>query len=135
MNTGFDKSEHIFESLITEGTPRDLEIKEVVINVEKAFDKLHIDNWEIVKGVSISYKDSIEDRPLLGRVLCYSDDDIRIEYDTRFTNLVVEKDMLAKYCPQYPGLKKTLIHELAHIAMWSLTGDLRQPATRLLDVD
>ncbi|MFH0820347.1 MAG: hypothetical protein V1908_01090 [Candidatus Peregrinibacteria bacterium] len=33
----------------------------------------------------------------------------------------------------FPGVRQTLKHELAHIAMWSVTGLSRQPAVRLID--
>ena len=72
---------------------------------------------------------------MLGRVEVH-DGSIEITYDQRFSSPESEATLveeLQQSGKDYPGMQQTLKHELAHIAMWSVTGLQRQPATRLID--
>jgi len=108
----------------------DLSMSELVA----AFKTLGIDHWKLPE-VAIKFVESYDADAVLGHVEIHTDG-IDVVFDQRFadpeTEAVLVKTLHASG-KDYPGMQKTLKHELAHIAMWSITGMERQPATRLLD--
>lgn len=104
-----------------------------IFELKTAFQALGIENWKLPK-VKIKFVGS-EDEAVLGRVEVH-DGSVEITYDQRFSSPESEVTLveeLRQAGKDYPGMQQTLKHELAHVAMWSVTGLQRQPATRLID--
>jgi len=128
---------------VSEQSPKELEInspeKEGFIESEtleefsNGFELLGIENWQ-PPNVSIKF---IEPEKTIG--LSYTEvkeDEINIIYDKRFiTENEDDDNSLLSQLKQtdFPGVQQVFKHELAHVTMWSVTGQERQPAIRLLD--
>ncbi|MBI5122378.1 hypothetical protein HZA75_00805 [Candidatus Roizmanbacteria bacterium] len=108
-------------------------VDRAIFELKTAFQTLGIENWKL-PDIKIKFVES-EGEAVLGRVEVH-DGSVEITYDQRFSSpeseatLVEELQQSGKDCP---GMQQTLKHELAHVAMWSVTGLQRQPATRLVD--
>lgn len=108
-------------------------VDRAIFELKTAFQTLGIENWKLPE-IKIKFVESVGEA-VLGRVEVH-DGSIEITYDQRFSSpkseatLVEELHQAGK---DYPGMQQTLKHELAHVAMWSVTGLQRQPATRLVD--
>lgn len=104
-----------------------------IFELKTAFQTLGIENWKLPE-IKIKFVKS-EDEAVLGRVEVH-DGSVEITYDQRFSSPESEATLvkeLQKSGKDYPGMQQTLKHELAHVAMWSVTGLQRQPATKLVD--
>ncbi len=102
-----------------------------------AFKSLGIDNYKLPK-IEIKFVESEDPvNPVLGKVeIVHKDGSVEIFYDKRFSNEESAEEIIKEVrekCSDYPSMEQTLKHELAHVAMWSITGLNRQPATRLID--
>ncbi len=102
-----------------------------------AFKSLGIDNFKLPK-IKIKFVESENiEYPVLGRVgEVHQDGSVAIFYDKRFSNKESAEEIIKEVREKqgdYPSMEQTLKHELAHVAMWSITGLDRQPATRLID--
>lgn len=109
-------------------------INEALRKLEWAFKTLEINNWQLPK-IKIEFTPEPTEPPSLGRVEVLGDE-IIILFDQRFSTTETETELvksLQESGRDYPGMEQTLKHELAHIAMWSITGLEKQPATRLID--
>lgn len=108
-------------------------VDRAIFELKTAFQTLGIENWKLPE-IKIKFVES-EDEAELGRVEVHNGS-VEITYDQRFSSpeseatLVEELHQAGK---DYPGMQQTLKHELAHVAMWSVTSLQRQPATRLVD--
>lgn len=61
---------------------------------------------------------------------------VEIAFDDRLRTAEKEREFVRELHASgvdFPGTEQTLVHELGHIALWSVTGMDRQPATRLVD--
>ncbi len=108
-------------------------VDRAIFELKTAFQTLGIENWKLPE-IKIKFVES-EDKAVLGRVEVH-DGSVEIAYDQRFSSPESEATLveeLHQSGKEYPGMQQTLKHELAHVAMWSVTGLQRQPATRLLD--
>ncbi|KKW44838.1 MAG: hypothetical protein UY95_C0015G0010 [Parcubacteria group bacterium GW2011_GWA2_56_7] len=104
-----------------------------IFELKTAFQTLGIENWKLPE-IKIQFIES-KDEAVLGRVEVHNGS-IEITYDQRFSSPESEATLvkeLRQSGKDYPGMQQTLKHELAHVAMWSVTGLQRQPATRLVD--
>lgn len=104
-----------------------------IFELKTAFQTLGIENWKLPE-IKIKFVES-KDEAELGRVEV-NNDSVEIIYDQRFSSPESEATLveeLQQSDKDYPGMQQTLKHELAHVAMWSVTGLQRQPATRLID--
>jgi len=109
-------------------------VEETLESLKTSFEKLEVENWEIPEEVEIVFKEK-EETPLLGNVET-ENNNLVIVYDERFSTEEGDEQYtqeLREKGIDYPGMKETLKHELAHVTMWSLTGIERQPSTRLID--
>lgn len=108
-------------------------VDRAIFELKTAFQTLGIENWKLPE-IKIKFVES-EDEAVLGRVEVHGNS-IEIAYDKRFSSPESEATLveeLHRSGKDYPGMRQTLKHELAHVAMWSVTGLQRQPATRLID--
>ena len=105
--------------------------REAVQSLEKAFKLLGLGNLELPR-TSVQF----------GLLSGMGQTEIglnfkHVVFDRAFKTQEGEKKFIKNHLKSkdidYPGFTCALKHELAHIAMWSLTGLDRQPATRLLD--
>ncbi len=132
----FEQKENLNENLKCSKRPE--VVNEVIENLDVSFEKLGIENWTIPETEIIFKKPTQEQKPLLGRVEVENEKSV-IFFDTAFSTKQGEEKYTKELNEEgmdYPGMvgkKGTLKHELAHIAMWSVTGIDRQPATRLID--
>jgi len=104
-----------------------------IFELKTAFQTLGIENWKLPE-IKIKFVES-EGEAVLGRVEIH-DGCVEITYDQRFSSPELETTLveeLRQSGKDYPGMQQTLKHELAHVAMWSVTGLQRQPATRIVD--
>lgn len=104
-----------------------------IFELKTAFQTLGIEDWKLPE-IKVKFVKS-KDEAVLGRVEVH-DDSVEITYDQRFSSPESEATLveeLQRSGKDYPGMQQTLKHELAHVAMWSVTGLQRQPATRLVD--
>ena len=104
-----------------------------IFELKTAFQTLGIENWKLPE-IKVKFVES-KDEAALGRVEVHNDS-VEIIYDQRFSSPESEATLveeLRQAGNDYPGMQQTLKHELAHVAMWSVTALQRQPATRLID--
>ncbi|PIR94681.1 hypothetical protein COT97_00270 [Candidatus Falkowbacteria bacterium CG10_big_fil_rev_8_21_14_0_10_39_11] len=104
-----------------------------VFELKKSFQTLGIEDWALPE-IKVKFVEATG-APILGNVEVHSDG-VEIIFDQRFSSMEDEKNLVDELHLEgmdYPGMQQTLKHELAHVAMWSVTGLQRQPATRLLD--
>ncbi len=98
-----------------------------------AFERLNIPYPNLPK-IEVRFVNS-QDRPELGRTFVDAQS-VQILFDSRFVTQEQE-DVLANELKadglEYPGMAQVLTHEAGHIALWSVLGTGRRPATRLLD--
>ncbi|MCX6786108.1 MAG: hypothetical protein NTZ18_04665 [Candidatus Komeilibacteria bacterium] len=109
-------------------------VSQAIFELKQSFAALGIDKWKL-PAVKIKFLET-QGEAVLGRVGKVTANEVEIEYDKQFSSIELEGlliEGLKNSGVNYPGMKQTLKHELAHIAMWSVTGLERQPATRLLD--
>lgn len=102
-----------------------------------SFETLGIENVKL-PNVTIEFVVSENNEfPELGRVgEAHEDGSVVIYYDQRFKDPAEAEKLVQEIRDSgkdYPGFEQTLKHELAHVAMWSVTRLERQPATRLID--
>lgn len=112
---------------------RQTTVDHAVASVETAFHTIGLTSFDLPE-VKIKFVKSRED-PVLGQVNV-DKNGVEIAFDKRFSTQEAEARVLAELQREgldYPGMQQALKHELAHIAMWSITGISRQPATRLID--
>lgn len=98
-----------------------------------AFERLNISYPKLPK-IEVKFVES-HDRPELGRTFVDAQS-VQILFDSRFATQEQEDalvDELRAGGLEYPGMVKVLTHEAGHIALWSVLGTGRRPATRLLD--
>jgi hypothetical protein len=105
-------------------------VDQAIVGLETAFETLGIENWSLPE-IKIKFTET-EGEPILGRVEVHNGK-AEILFDQAFSSPESEAALMEKLDKDYPGMLQTLKHELAHIAMWSVTGKDRQPATRLID--
>jgi len=108
-------------------------VDRAIFELKTAFQTLGIENWKLPE-IKIKFVES-EGEAVLGRVEVHKGS-IEITYDQRFSSPESEATLveeLRQSGKNYPGMQQTLKHELAHVAMWSVTGLQRQSATRLVD--
>jgi len=108
-------------------------VDQAIFELKQSLANLGIDNWKLP---AIKIKFLQEDEAVLGRVGKVTSEEVEIEYDNKFSSNQHEQELIKELKLKgidYPGMKETLKHELAHVAMWSVTGLDRQPSTRLLD--
>ncbi len=108
-------------------------VDQAIFELKSAFQKLGIDKWKLPE-TSIKFVE-FNDEAALGHVEVH-DTGVEIVFDRRFASPESENSLVEeihKSGIDYPGMQQTLKHELAHVAMWSVTGLQRQPATRLID--
>ena len=108
-------------------------VDQAIFELRTAFQTLGIESWKL-PNIKIKFIES-EGEAVLGRVEVH-DGSVEITYDKRFSSPESEATLVEKLQQSgkdYPGMQQTLKHELAHVAMWSVTGLQRQPATRLVD--
>lgn len=75
------------------------------------------------------------DRPELGRTFVDTRS-VQVFFDSRFVTQEQEDALVNKLREgglEYPGMVQVLTHEAGHIALWSVLGNGKRPATRLLD--
>lgn len=102
-------------------------------DLKRGFEKLGIKDWRLPK-FKIKFVDG-GGTPELGRTEV-TDKDVNLVFDARFATKQGEDKIVGELKARgidYPGMRKTLTHELAHVSMWSVTKLDRQPAIRLLD--
>lgn len=107
-------------------------VDRAILELKIAFQTLGIDNWKLPE-IKVKFMESNE--AILGRVEMH-DGSVEILFDQKFSSPESEAELvqeLHQSGKDYPGMQQTLKHELAHVAMWSVTGLQRQPATRLFD--
>ncbi|MBU2523602.1 hypothetical protein KKG71_00210 [Patescibacteria group bacterium] len=111
-------------------------VDRAIFELKTAFQTLGIKNYQLPQ-VKIKFIESEnQGNPERGRVgHVHEDGSVEIYYDLRFSHKdsaeTLENEI--QKTSSYPGFQQTLKHELAHVAMWSVTGLQRQPATRLID--
>jgi hypothetical protein len=108
-------------------------VDRAIFELKIAFQTLGIESWKLPE-IKIKFVES-ENEAVLGQVEVH-DGSVEIAYDQRFSSPESEATLVEKLRQagkDYPGMQQTLKHELAHVAMWSVTGLQRQPATRLID--
>lgn len=125
-----DKSENI------ECPERPEVVKQAFFELQQSLVALGIDKWSL-PNIKIKFLET-QGKEVLGRVGKVTENEVEIEYDKQFSSketecLLIEKLKNSDRKIEYPGMVQTLKHELAHVAMWSITGLERQPATKLLD--
>ena len=68
-----------------------------------------------------------------GRTRVHGDGSVEVVFDERLATSEGESLLNPELGPEFPGFEQVLMHEVGHMALWSVTGMPRQPATRLLD--
>ncbi len=98
-----------------------------------AFERLNI-SYPDLPEIEVKFVDS-PDQPELGRT--YVDmRSAQVLFDSRFAAQAQEDVLVNKLREgglEYPGMIQVLTHEAGHIALWSVLGNGKRPATRLLD--
>ncbi|MBL7058246.1 hypothetical protein ISS03_02820 [Patescibacteria group bacterium] len=100
----------------------------------KGLKLLDIQNWKL-PNIIIKFAKTENSNPIKGRTEV-KNDEICVIFDKRFIEETEgDENSLLNQLKQggYPGVDQVLKHELAHIGMWSVTEQERQPAIRLLD--
>ncbi|MGI5897805.1 MAG: hypothetical protein ACOX6Q_01430 [Candidatus Dojkabacteria bacterium] len=119
---------------------------ETIVNtlhqLDTSLNTLGIDTYDL-PNTKILFKENEasnegKENLLLGHVEVYPSkfEPVEIVYDKRFSTEEKEQIYLQELHTRgiaYPGLQITLRHEFAHIAMWSITNQERQAATRTID--
>lgn len=107
--------------------------KDAENRLRTAFDRLNIPYPDLPE-IEVKFVDS-PDRPELGRTFV----DMRstqVLFDSRFVTQEQEDALVNKLREgglEYPGMAQVLTHEAGHIALWSVLGNGKRPATPLLD--
>lgn len=104
-----------------------------VASLGRACERLGIEEWNLPK-VNIVFTPSVNMHGLAKVDMKASG--IEIVFDDRFRTTEGERAFMRELHGSginFPGTAQTLVHELGHIALWSVTGMDRQPATRLVD--
>jgi len=108
-------------------------VDQALFELKTSFETLGIEDWKLPE-IKIKFVES-KGEAELGRVEVHGRN-IEIIYDKRFSSAEMEAELIEELRvsgKDYPGMQQTLKHELAHVAMWSITRLHRQPATRLVD--
>jgi hypothetical protein len=100
-------------------------------DLETTFAMLGIQNWKL-PTVNIKFTEVNNIPP--ARTAVY-DETVEVVFNQKCATPEGERELISELGKNvdFPGVQQTLKHELAHIAMWSVTGLSRQPAIRLVD--
>ncbi len=104
-----------------------------IASLYRALDRLGVHEWHLPK-VNVVFQPA-ETMHGLAQVDVKSTG-IDVVFDDRFRTAENEHAYLRELHEagiSFPGVEQTLVHELGHVALWSITGMDRQPATRLVD--
>jgi hypothetical protein len=123
-------------------TERQETVDTTIEELKTSLETLGIEDWDIpttkIKFVEQKKDESKKESLLLGHVEVYptKPQTVHLVFDERFSTPEKEKpyvESLHKRDLDYVGMQQALKHEFAHIAMWSVTGQDRQAATRTID--
>lgn len=106
-----------------------------VFDLAESLRILGITGWTLPDIKEVFVK-SGDDKPELGRVGVVTAITAEMIFDERFKSKESQAEFereLEYYGWDYPGMERVFKHELAHLAMWSVTKLPHQPAVRLVD--
>lgn len=131
MNFNIPKSEKEGRGVKIECSERQKVVDKAIFELGKSFANLGINNWNL-PTVKINFLPTNDDKKVFGRVGRVTKEVVEIDLDERLSSDESEKRLVEKLGLN-GGMKEILKHELGHIALWSVSGQERQSATRLLD--
>jgi hypothetical protein len=136
LEYGNTKNTEMKEKITT--SKRTETLDDTLTELKTSLDTLGIENWDLPNTEIKFTKPEEENKLLLGHVEVYPSkpNPVTIVFDEKFSSPEQEKTFVQELQQRdldYPGFKQTLRHELAHIAMWSVTDQERQAATRTID--
>jgi len=106
-----------------------------VLDLAETMRILGVSGWTL-PNIREKFVESTEDQLEMGRTGLVTAIEAEIVFDDRFKTKESQKDFeeQIKYEGfEYPGMTRVFKHELAHLAMWSVTGLPHQPAVRIID--
>lgn len=117
--------------------PERMDVAEpAVLDLAEAMRILGIKGWTLPNIRERFVASYDPQRPELGRAGKVTETDAEIVFDERFRTQELQAEYEAELRAEgldYPGMEQVYKHELAHLAMWSVTGLRHQAAVRLID--
>ncbi|MDF1496466.1 MAG: hypothetical protein P1P90_00210 [Patescibacteria group bacterium] len=106
-----------------------------VFELAESLRILGIGGWTL-PNIKEKFVESSDDKLELGRIGMVTVPEAEIIFDEKFKTKESQKEfeeVLDEQGWEYPGMERVYKHELAHLALWSVTKLPQQPVVRLLD--